>query len=122
MVEAADFSNGNDRSKLRWLHRSSFRGVFSQREVRPAVVIIRDKRLHVLVQESFVEHDHMIQTLAAYRADDALDVRSLPWRTGRRKHFLDAHIPDLLHEIDAEDPIPITKWLGGCGLFSPSIV
>ena len=78
MVEAADFSNGNDRSKLRWLHRSSFRGVFSQREVRPGLVIIRDKHLHMLVQRSLVEDDHMIQALAAYRADDALDVSSLP--------------------------------------------
>ena len=107
MVKTTDFGNGNDRSEFRLLHRSSFRGVFCQREVRPAVVIIRDKRLHMLVQESFVEHDHVIQTLAAYRADDALDVRSLPWRTGRRKHFLDAHIPDLFHEVVAENPIPI---------------
>jgi hypothetical protein len=43
MLEAADFSNGNDKSEFGWLHRSRFRGVFSQREVRPAVVIIRDK-------------------------------------------------------------------------------
>jgi hypothetical protein len=114
MVEAADFSNGNDRSEFGWLHRSSFRGVFSQREVRPGLVIIRDKRLHVLVQESFVEHDHVIQTLEAYRADDALDVRSLPWRTRRRKHFLDAHISDLLHEIVAENPVPISQEITRC--------
>jgi len=28
MVETADFGNGNDRSKFRWLHRSRLRGVF----------------------------------------------------------------------------------------------
>jgi hypothetical protein len=44
--------------------------------VRPGSVIIRDKRLYMVVQRSLVEDDHMIQALAAYREDDALDVSS----------------------------------------------
>jgi hypothetical protein len=67
-----------------------------------------------VVQRCLVEDDHMIQALAAYRADDALDVSSLPGRTGRRKHFLDAHIPDLLHEIIPENPIPIPQEITRC--------
>jgi hypothetical protein len=114
MVEAADFGNGNDRSKFRWLHRSRFRRVFSQREVRPGLVIIRDKYLHMLVQRSLVEDDHMIQALAAYRADDALDVSSLPGTTGRRKHFPDAYIPDRLHKVVAENPISIPQEITRC--------
>ena len=109
MVEAADFGNGDHRSQFRWVHRSRFRCVFGQREVRPGLVIIRDKQLYMLVQRSLVEDDHMIQALAAYRADDAFDVSSLPWTTGCTKHFLDAHIPDLLHEVVAENPIPIPQ-------------
>jgi hypothetical protein len=71
VVETADFGNGQHTSKLRRLHSSRFRSVFRQREVRPGVVIIRDKRLHMPVQRSLVEDYHMIQALAAYRADDA---------------------------------------------------
>src|SRR5216683_1027461 len=114
MVETADLGNGDHRSKFRWVHRSYFRGIFGQREVRPRVVIIRDKQLYMLVQRSLVEDDHMIQALAAYRADEPLDVSPLPWTTGRRKDFLDAHIPDLLHEIDAEDPIPVPQEITRC--------
>jgi hypothetical protein len=82
--------------------------------VRPGVVIIRDKRLHMPLQGCLVEDDHMIQALAAYRTDDALDVSSLPWTTGPRKYLLDTHIPDLLDEIIAENPIPIPQEITRC--------
>src|SRR5260370_33788785 len=114
MVETADFGNGDHRSKVRWVHRSRFRGVFGRREVRPGFVIIRDEQFYMPVQRSLVEDDHMIQALATYRADDALDASSLPWRTGRTKHFLDAHILDLLREIAAENPIPIPQEITRC--------
>ena len=83
MVETADFGNGNDRSKFRWLRRSRLRGVFGQREVRPGSVIIRDKRLYMVVQRSLVEDDHMIQALAAYRADGASIMSKTSWPANR---------------------------------------
>ena len=49
MVETADFGNGHDRSEFRWLSRSRFRGVFGQREMRPGLVVIPDKRLYMPV-------------------------------------------------------------------------
>lgn len=114
MVKTADVGNGDHRSKFRRLHGSRLRGVFGQRQMCPGLVIIRDKHLYMPVKRSLVEDDHMIQALAAYRADDALDVGSLPGATGRGKHFLAAHIADLLHKVVAENPIPIPQEITRC--------
>ena len=39
-----------------------------------------------------VEHDDMVQTLAADRTNDAFTIGVLPRRAGRNQHFLDAHV------------------------------
>jgi len=54
----------------------------------------------------FTEYDHVIQALAAQRADHALDIGSLPRRPRRR--FFGAHRLHLLHKVRPEDLIAIT--------------
>src|ERR1019366_2594888 len=53
----------------------------------------------------------MVEALAPNRPNHALDVGSLPGRTRRREHFLDAHVSDLLGEVSPEDAIPIPQQI-----------
>jgi len=56
---------------------------------------------------SFAQHDHMIQTLSAYRPDDPFTVRILPWRTRCDQRFFDSHAFDTLGEVVSVDAISI---------------
>jgi hypothetical protein len=60
-------------------------------------------------QAGFAEYDHVIQALAAKRADHPFDIGSLPGRTRHREHLLEAHRLHLRHELRPEDPIAITR-------------
>jgi len=92
VVKTANLRYGNDGSESRRMHRSGFRRILIQRQVSSGSVIVRQERLEMPVQRGFVEDDHVIQTLAAHRANHAFDVSSLPRRARSRKHFLDSHI------------------------------
>jgi hypothetical protein len=54
-----------------------------------------------------MEHDHMIEALATNGTNHSLDVGSLPRRTRRGQHFVDAHVSHLFPEIIAEDRIAV---------------
>ena len=56
-----------------------------------------------------VEHDDMVQTLAADRTDHSLAVRVLPRRTGCNQDFLDTHVLHTPRELVAIDAIPIAE-------------
>jgi hypothetical protein len=58
----------------------------------------------------------VIEAFASKRANDALDVSSLPGRPWRRKYLLHAHVPDLLREVVAKDPIAIWQEVARCGV------
>ena len=49
------------------------------------------------------QYDHMVQTLPAYAADNALAVRILPGRRGRDEDFVDLHAFESLLEVVAVD-------------------
>src|SRR6516162_11707666 len=105
-----------DPARLRRLDRSGLRSIFLQCQVNAVLMVIFHECLEVPVQTWLVEHDQVIQALAADRADDPLDVSTLPRGTRRRQHLLDAHRLDLLHELLAKDPIAIAQqvaWRGG---------
>ena len=72
MVKTADLRNGNDASQLGRLHWPRFRRVLVQREVSPGFLIVRDEGLQVAKQTGLIENDHVVETLPANRADDAL--------------------------------------------------
>jgi hypothetical protein len=59
------------------------------------------------VQRGFVEDDHVIQTLAAHRANHAFDGSWLPRRARGRKYLLDPHGFHILPKFTAEDPIAV---------------
>src|SRR6516225_8479122 len=51
----------------------------------------------------------MVQTLAANRADDPLDVRPLLRRAGRSQHFLNPKFLHLVSEIRTEDSVTVSQ-------------
>ena len=60
-------------------------------------------------QGTLVEDDHMVQTFAANRTNDPLDVRTLLRRSWRSQQFLNAKLFDLLGEISTEDAVEIMQ-------------
>ena len=79
----------------------------------PGFVIVGKIRSQGSAQRGFAEDDHMVQTLAANRADHALHVGSLPRRPGSRQHLFDLQIGHLLAEIRAEDLVAIAQQIPG---------
>ena len=55
------------------------------------------------MQMGLVEHNHMIQTIAAYRTDNSFAVRILPRRAWCNQDVLDAHVLDASLEVIAID-------------------
>ena len=82
--------------------------------MRSGFLIVRRERLDLLVECRFVEDDHMIEALAPDGANHALDVSSLPRRSRRRKHLLDAHVLDLSGEVVTKDSVPISQQITRC--------
>jgi hypothetical protein len=60
-----------------------------------------------------MEHDHMIEALASNGTNHPLHIRSLPRRSRRGQHFLDAQVSHLFSEVQAEDCIAVTKQVSG---------
>ncbi len=59
-------------------------------------MIVREVARENSSQVGFVEHDDMVDALPADTADQAFNVRILPWRSWRRDNFFGAHVLDPL--------------------------
>jgi len=77
MVKPADLRNRDQLAAVWWLDGASIRAVFGEREMGPRAVIVIDVREQDAAQMALVDHNYMVQTLAANRADDPLDIRIL---------------------------------------------
>ena len=64
-------------------------------------------------EAGLVPDDDMIQAFPAKGADHALDVGPLPRRARRSQDLFDPHRLDLLHELLAEDPVPVAEEIAG---------
>src|SRR5262249_62101685 len=92
-----------DPARLWRLDRSGLRSIFLQCQVNAVLMVIIHECLEVPVQTSLVEHNQVIQALAADCADDPLDVSTLPRGRGGRRTLLIAIPPTRLHESLARD-------------------
>ena len=61
------------------------------------------------VQRSLVENDHVVEALAANRADHAFHVGTLPRGSRCRQNFLDSHSVYIFRKLIAEDPVAVSK-------------
>jgi hypothetical protein len=98
MVQAADLWKGNNSACRRWLYGPRLWAILVQREMRPAVVVILKIRRQRTAQVTLIEDDDVIETFAADRADDALDIGVLPRRSRCGDDLLDRHRLDTITE------------------------
>ena len=59
--------------------------------MRPAVVVTLKVCRQHMAQVTLIENDDVIETVAADRAGDALDIGNLPWRSPCSDNLLDRH-------------------------------
>ena len=78
LMKPADLRNRDHLAAVRRLDGASIRAVFVERQMGPRAVIVIDVREQDAAQMALVDHEYMIQALAANRADDSLDVGILP--------------------------------------------
>jgi len=78
-----------------------------ERRAASRLVVVREVLGENPQQMSLIENDHMIQALAANRADPALDVWILPWRAVGDDDLLDAQVLDALAEVLAVNAVMI---------------
>jgi hypothetical protein len=60
-------------------------------------------------QRRFMDDDHIVQTLAANRANDPLDVRTLLRHSRRSQYFPNARLLNLFGEIRSEDSVAVAQ-------------
>ena len=72
-------------------------------------LIVIEVRTKNTLQVSCVQYDDMVEALSTYTADQAFNVRILPWRARSRDDFLDAHVLDPLAEELAVDRVTISN-------------
>ena len=98
MVQTADLWEGDNGACGGWLFGPRLGAILVQREMRAAsVVIVKVGRQHT-AQVTLIEDDDVIETFAADRADDALDIGILPWRSRRGDDLIDCHRLDTIAE------------------------
>jgi hypothetical protein len=89
MMQTTDFGNLNDPAELRWLDWPSVGCILVEREVSSCPVIVRDVAGQDAVEVSLAENEHVIQTLAPDRSNQALGEGIVPWAVRCREDFLD---------------------------------
>ena len=96
MVQAADLWKGDNGACRGWLYGPGLWTILAEREMCPAlVVILKIIRQHT-AQVTLIEDDDVIEAFATDRADDALDIGVLPWRSRCSDNLLDRHRLDAI--------------------------
>jgi hypothetical protein len=83
--------------------------ILGWREMRPAVMVIPKTCRQQSPKVTFIKDDDVIETLAADRADEALDVGILPWRSRRGDDLLDGHRLEAIAEDLAVRRVAVSK-------------
>src|SRR6266496_465087 len=92
MVKSAQDVASNDAAAA--LNGSVMWSIFLQAEMGPCRVVIRSVFLQDAPKMGLAPHDHVVKTLASDRADCALDISVLPWRSRRDRAIANAHRPN----------------------------
>ncbi len=109
MVQAADLRDGNNFALRRRFDAAWCRRIAIQREMRAGRVVVVEILGQDAMQMGLVEHDEMIQTIAAYGTDDRFTRRILQGCPWCNQHFLDAHVLDALLEVVTVDAVPVAQ-------------
>jgi hypothetical protein len=88
MVKSAQDVASDDAAAA--LNRSAMWGIFLQAEMGPCRVVIRSVFLQHAPKMGPAPHDHVVKTLTSDRANCALDISVLPWRSRRDRAVANA--------------------------------
>src|SRR5512143_3214874 len=91
MMQSADLWESDNGTCRGWLYRSTLRTILGQGEMRSRLVVVLKVRRQHSAQVTLIEDDDVVETFAADRADDALDIGVLPRRSRRGDDLLDSH-------------------------------
>src|SRR5262249_36376673 len=113
MVQATQHPLGHDPALLRWLDGARLRCILIERAVRPRPMILFQKSEDDPFAVGFIQHDDVVQALAAESTDPALDEGVLPGTLWCDEHFLDAQVSDALPEDRAVAAVTVAdqvRW------------
>src|SRR5688572_2732956 len=79
MMQSTDLRDRDDPASIGWLHTAGLRAVFLQCQMCPAAMVIIKEHFEMPAQTALVEHDHVIEALAANGANHSFHIRTLPW-------------------------------------------
>ena len=121
MMQATDFGNRDDPARLGELDGPDVGCILVEREMRASLVIVREVADQDAAQVPLTEDEHMIQTLAPDRTDEALREGILPRAVRRREDFLD---PQALHAVPkllAVDLVAVAEEVGRRGVIREGV-
>src|SRR5665213_4297665 len=78
MMQTARLRERDDLACREWLYAARLRTILVEREMRPGIVMVLNIPRQDAAQVMLVKDDDVIQTFAADRADEALDIWILP--------------------------------------------
>ena len=110
MMKSAQDVAGDDAAAA--LNRSAMWGIFLQTEMGPCRVVIRSVFLQHTSKMGLAPHDHVVKTLTSDRADCALDISVLPWRSRRDRAVANAHRPNPPREYRAISAVIVADEKG----------
>ena len=114
-MQTADFRERDDLCRGRRAIRTGLRAILGERQMRSGVMIVVEIGRQDAAQVGFIEDDDVIETLAADRTDEALDIGVLPWGARCGDNLLDPHRPDAIAEALAIRGIPVPEQVAGRG-------
>lgn len=114
MMEATHLWERDDLTGLGWVYRAALRTILVEREMRSRPVVIASVRRQHAAQMTFIEDDEVIETVAANRADDALDVGVLPGRSWRSNDLLDADGLEAIAEGRTIGRVAVPQHISRC--------
>ena len=110
MVKSAQNVASDDAAAA--LNGSAMWGIFLQAEMGPCRVVIRSVFLQDAPKMGLAPHDHVVKTLTSDRADCALDMSVLPWRSRRDRAVANAHRPNPPREHRAISAVVVADEKG----------
>jgi len=116
MMEASETGKGDDVAVLGRLFGAVLRRVLPQGEVHSVLVIPVAELLKQALGVPLVQHDQVVETFTAQRADHPLRKRVHPRGTYGGADFADAEGPDSRREGKPISSIPVTDEESRCGV------
>ena len=109
MVKPTYFGNRKDLSHLRRLHGPPIGRILPKRKVASRAVAIIKIRSQMASERELINDDNTVEAFSTDRADEPLNIGSLPRRSESGEHFADIQAFDLCPEGGAIDAVAVPE-------------